>query len=143
MCDLYSYNLEYSFYDNLLEKAFSKVELKNNDKIYVLDVFEYELHIAGSANRNYKIYWNTDTGKRTYNNEGNLYLDVQSITTDNIINNEVEFPEKFYIISVARVNDDKALNYFLSNGYRIKKQVDSENLYGSMTMYEIENGNKL
>ena len=143
MCDLYSYNLEYSFYDNLLEKAFSKVKLKNNDKIYVLDVFEYELHIAGSANRNYKIYWNTDTGKRTYNNEGNLYLDVQSITTDNIINNEVEFPEKFYIISVARVNDDKALNYFLSKGYRIKKQVDSENLYGSMTMYEIENGNKL
>ena len=72
-----------------------------------------------------------------------MYLDVQSITTDNIINNEVEFPEKFYIISVARVNEDKALNYFLSNGYRIKKQVDSENLYGSMTMYEIENGNKL
>lgn len=141
--DLYAYNMEYTFYDDLLDQALSSINPTENDTIYVLDIIDYELHTSGSANRNYKIYWDAEKQKRTYNkySTNSMYLDERSIKTEDICATnigELDLPDKFYLFVVARIDESKAVERLKEEGYSIISEMNPENLYGSMQVYEFQ-----
>lgn len=141
LCDLYAYNIQYNYYSDLLDKLLEKINPTEKDTFYVLDLFEYEIHLSGSANRNYKIYWNPRQKKRTYDEKNNIYLDSKSITTDEVVNlvksGQKEL-NKFYIIVVPRVDEREAIEAISKSNYMINNEIDVENLYGSMKVYEVK-----
>lgn len=142
ICDLYTYNIEHTFYDDLLDAALTEMEPSADDTFFVLDITDYELHLSGSFWRNYKIYWNTRLKKRTYDkwDEDSVYLDVNSITTTEITSvatGGLWFPDTFYLIVVDRVDASDFLNRLKEDGYQISKESHPENIYGAMSIYQI------
>ncbi len=138
--DLYTYNLEYSFYDDLLSKMLQDINPSIEDTFYVLDIIDYELHMCGSANRNYKIYWNSRTKKRTYNSydKDSIYLNERSITSDQLENSSLEenkLPDNFYLIVVDRVDAKRAVNALYSMEYNLNYTRKYENYYGRISIY--------
>ena len=140
MCDLYAYNLEYSFYDDLIQKTFLKIQPQKEDIFYVLDIFEYELHISGSANRNYKIYWNTRQQRRTYDSvdKDSIYLNVSSITSEYLKQENLNLPDTFYLIVVDRVDESISLESVKNSGYTILDEIHPENIYGQLSVYKLQ-----
>ena len=139
--DLYTYNLQYSFYDDLLEKAFTKIQPTKKDKFFVLDVIDYELQISGNTQRTYKIYWNTSKNKRTYkeNSPYTIYFNERSITSKELIKCKAKELEKsFYLIVVGRIDSSKALSALQDKGYDVKCVAEPENIYGSLKVYQIK-----
>ncbi len=143
MGDVYTYNLEHAYYDNLLDQTFEKIAPTPDDSFYILDIIDYELHISGSYHRNYKIYWNSRLQKRTYDkwDENSMYLNVCSITTSNLCDTsegELDLPQSFYLVVVSRVNSDNSIRRLRQEGYEIKNEYHPENIYGRLSVYELE-----
>ena len=141
--DLYAYNMEYAFYDNLLDQMLTEIHPTESDTFYVLDIIDYELHLCGSANRNYKIYWNTQTQNRTYDKKSkeSIYLNETSIRTEDLCASEIgtlDMPEKFYLIAVSRIDATKAIERLREEGYKLNYELHPENIYGSMSVFEFE-----
>ena len=140
-CDIYTYNLQYSYADSLLNQLFREIEPTEEDIFYVLDLYEYDLHVSGSFNRNYKIYWDTEAGKRTYDkwNENSIYVPSSYITTDQFIGvDKNSFPEHFYLIVHARINSAEAQGYLEEAGYKMMQTYHAENLYGYIDIIEFK-----
>lgn len=142
--DLYTYNFEYTFYDDLLQKTLIDINPTKKDTFYVLDIIDYELHLCGSANRNYKIYWNARTKKRTYNNKDkdSIYLNEKSITTQELKEKnkkELDLPNNFYVIVASRVDETEAIKALEKRGYQVTYELHPENIYGTMSVYGFEN----
>lgn len=135
--DLYTYNMEHAFYDDLLQKMLIDINPTSKDQFFVLDIIDYELHLSGSANRNYKIYWNSKTQQRTYNgnDEDSIYLNEKSITTDELRDKNTDLPNQFYLIVVSRVDAANAIENLNRKGYYIYYEFSPENLYGTLTVY--------
>ena len=112
-----------------------KVKPTKKDQFYVLDIIDYELHLAGSANRNYKIYWDPSLKRRTYdkNNEKAIYLNERSITTEELSQKEVKLPESFYLIVVDRIKEERAVKALEKSGYSLERCFKAENSYGKMS----------
>ena len=139
--DLYCYNLQYSFYDDLLEKALTQIKPTKKDKFFVLDVIDYELQISGNSQRTYKIYWDTSKNKRTYkeNSPYTIYLNEKSITSKELIKCKKKDLEKsFYLIVPDRIDASKALSSLEEKGYNLKCVTEPENIYGSLKVYQIK-----
>lgn len=140
--DLYTYNLEHAFYDNLLDQVLEDIQPTEGDQFFVLDIIDYELHLAGSANRNYKIYWNEKEHKRTYDSskEHSIYLKECSLTSEQFKNDieSLKLPSKFYLIIVSRVNGNDAINSIEKSGYKEFYSIHPENVYGKMSVYGYE-----
>lgn len=135
MGDLYSYNFEFIYYNSLVDDLMRKVKPTKKDQFYVLDIIDYELHLAGSANRNYKIYWDPSLKRRTYdkNNEKAIYLNERSITTEELSQKEVKLPESFYLIVVDRIKEERAVKALEKSGYSLERCFKAENSYGKMS----------
>ena len=135
MGDLYSYNFEFIYYNSLVDDLMRKVKPTKKDQFYVLDIIDYELHLAGSANRNYKIYWDLSLKQRTYdkNNEKAIYLNERSITTEELSQKEVKLPESFYLIVVDRIKEERAVKALEKSGYSLERCFKAENSYGKMS----------
>lgn len=143
--DLYTYNLQHAFYDDLLEQALEEIQPTENDQFYVLDMIDYELHMAGSANKNYKIYWDQKSCSRTYDNskESMIYLNETSLTTEQFekdIHN-LQLPPKFYLIVASRIDSDKAIKNIKEYGYHQISSIHPENIYGKLSVYGFEKRN--
>lgn len=139
--DLYTYNLQYSFYDDLLEKAFTKIHPTKKDKFFVLDVIDYELQISGNTQRTYKIYWDTSKNIRTYkeNPPYTIYLNEKSITSKELIKcKKKELEKSFYLIVPDRIDSSKALSSLENKGYNVKCVTKSQNIYGSLKIYQVK-----
>lgn len=140
ICDLYAYNIQYSYYSDLVDKLLEEINPTEKDIFYILDLAEYEVHLSGSANRNYKIYWNPSQKKRTYSSENNIYLYSKSITTDemmDLIRSDKKDLNKFYIIVAQRVDEQEIMEAIQKSNYNVVDEICVENLYGSMKVYEV------
>lgn len=140
--DLYTYNLEHAFYDNLLEQMLRDIQPRETDIFYILDIIDYEMHLIGNSNRTYEIYWNTETQTRTYNkwSKNNVYINEQEITTK-MIQDYIEtsqLPSSFYLIVVPRINESKAINSIIGNGYEEVYSFHLENIYGKLSVYKFK-----
>lgn len=142
--DIYTYNYQYSYYDPLLNTLFREINPTADDVFYVLDLYDYELHISGSFNRNYKIYWNTESGKRTYDkwNDNSIYLNVTHTTTERI--NEIVTKEKnklaehFYLIVPARIDSTQVEADLAKAGYEYVYKYHAENWCGYLDIIEFK-----
>lgn len=136
--DLYAYNLEYSFYDDLLDQALTAIQPEEDDQFVLLDVMWYELHLWGNK---YDIYWNTRTNSRTYDgtDPDSILLNRQwDVFTTDIVNGNFAFESKFYMIVPARVDATAALEAIQNQGYVMFTEVHPENVYGKMSVYGFE-----
>ena len=143
MGDVYTYNLEYSMYDSLLQKLLSEINPTEEDNFYVLDILDYELHMCGSYNRNYKIYWNSRLKRRTYDSEDkdSIYLNEHELLSEYLLNTpkgKLDLPKHFYLMVVDRVNSDDAEVRLEKEGYTMEKEYLAENIYGKLHMYEFK-----
>lgn len=143
MSDLYTYNMEYAFYDDLLTQGLQAIAPTGEDPFYVLDIIDYELHISGSYSRNYKIYWNQRLQKRTYDkwDKDSIYLDVDSITTQELCSAELGnlwFADKLHLVVVDRVDEAAVTDRLKQEGYRLSAEIHPENTYGKMSFYTFE-----
>ena len=107
--DLYVYNLEHAFYDDLLDQMLTTIEPTENTQFVLLDVIDYELHMYGN---HYRIYWDTDEHHRTYDgiSPTSIFLKNEiNITTDMLLDNQIALDDHFYLIVPARVDEDEAI----------------------------------
>lgn len=141
-CDIFCYNLQFTYADSLISSMFKDINITASDTVYILDEYEYEFHISGSWNRNYKIYWDTENLRRTYNDKENIYVNVNNLSTeqikDCIENNNIFFNNKFYIIVPARVEPNQAFELLDSVGYKCIRTQRYSNVYGYLDLYTIE-----
>ena len=141
-CDIFCYNLQFTYADSLISLMFKDINITESDTVYILDEYEYEFHISGSWNRNYKIYWDTENLRRTYNGKENIYVNVNNLSTeqveDCIENNNIFFNNKFYIIVPARVEPNRTLELLDSVGYKCLRTQRYSNVYGYLDLYTIE-----
>lgn len=139
--DVYAYNLEYSYYDNLLQQALSQMDFSENNDILVLDISLYELNINGrnyGGSENYKIFWDEKNKKRTFVQSGNKELNVKQIYSENILNaqnDDLFVGTGFYLIVSARIEPGNVINKFIDAGYKLTSQENIKNIYGSLTLY--------
>lgn len=140
--DLYVHNLEYFYEDDLIDQMLKTISPKN-ERFYVLDMLEYELHISGSYHRQYKIYWDPDKQCRTYNDQGTdkEYVNVTTITTTYLTSEKFKYfvssNNRVYLIVPARIKEKEALGAIQKCGYDITNRYKFENMYGYMTVYEV------
>lgn len=139
--DLYVYNYEYTFYDDLLEQMLIAINPTEKDTFLILDIMGYELNLKGEQ---YKIYWNTRTQKRTYDgsDKDSIYLEnSSSIITESLCNEpegELMLPDKFHMIVVSRVDGTKAIERIKKEGYIVTETMKLQNRYGRMSVYTFE-----
>lgn len=139
--DVYVYNLEYSYYDNLLQQALSQMDFSENSNILVLDISLYELNINGrnyGGGESYKIYWDEKNKKRTFVQSGNILLNVKQVYSENILNaanDDLFFGTGFYLIIPGRIEQDDVIDKFIDAGYKVTAQENIKNIYGSLTLY--------
>lgn len=139
--DIYVYNLEYTFYDDLAEQLLKEINPTKEDVFYSLDLLSYESHIFGN---HYKIYWNERTQRRTFNglDKDSVYPKEQrDILTEDLYNippNELNLADSFYLIVAARTDEERAVEQLKKLGYKIIHKYTPENIYGKMSVYKFE-----
>ncbi|WP_428379061.1 hypothetical protein [Olsenella sp. Marseille-QA0557] len=138
ICDIYSYNCQYSFYDELISQALSQMDLKDDVDIYILNIAPYELDISGRGYGTYNIYYDDDKNIRSYNSVGTKYISVKSLVYSDARGFSVpksNLPSEFYLMIPFRVHSSKALEALEDEGYTVKNTYDSKSLYGKMSTY--------
>ena len=139
--DVYAYNLEYSYYDNLLEQALSSMDFDSITDIYVLDISLYELNIDGrnyGGGETYKIYWDAKKGKRTFIQTGNRFLNARLIDSDSILNAPKKYlygGNDFYLLVPSRADSKEVINKLIASGYTLYDYKTIKNVYGSLKLY--------
>lgn len=144
-CDLYVYNLEYGFLDDLLDKLLDDINPNEHFTLVILDVIDYEYHINGT-DMHYPIYWNTRERHRTYdgNDADSIYFsDVVSVTTDDILSENSELKDRFYLLVPARIDSRKAISALEKQGYQRFYEKHPENVYGSISVFGFEKSGKV
>lgn len=137
--DIYAYNIEYNYYDGLIQEVLSEIEPDQDDRFYVLDVIDYELHLHGMQ---YYIYWNTEIKHSTYDGDDphSIILSHRSVSTEEIVKSAApqnSLGKDFYLIVPARVDSDAALSTLKEGGFRILEEYGPQNIYGSMRVYHL------
>ena len=135
--DLYVYNLEYTFQDDLLDRILDGIDPDEKTEIVLLDVIDYEFHISGAYNH-YPIYWNTRERHRTYDGQDkdSIFLkNVNSFSTDEIVSHKLKKLNDFYLIVPARVKILEARIALARQGYECYYKSFQENQYGSISVY--------
>lgn len=133
--DLYAYNLEYSFYDGLLDEMLTDISPDEETQFVLLDVINYELHLYGN---HYKIYWNTRTEHRTYDSKDpdSIFLENErDVTTQQICSGQARLDSHFYLLVPARVDASLAISALEADGYELTYESMPENLYGELFVY--------
>lgn len=141
LSDIYTYNLEYTFYDELLERTLELVNWDVAKKVYVLDISPYELNISGRGYGDYRIYWDREKTYRTFEKEGNIYVDVGQLYSEEIVtetNKEIFEKNYFYMIVPGRIDETAVVDKLLEAGYNKKDYNQIENCYGKLRLYFFE-----
>ena len=137
--DLYVYNLEHTFYDDLLDQMLTDIEPTEDTQFVLLDVIDYELHMYGN---HYRIYWDAERHHRTYDgiSSSSIFLkNERNVTTDMLVDNQVELDPHFYLIVPARVDADEAIAAIQRKGYDLNQSKCYSNVYGKLFVYEFSN----
>lgn len=134
--DLYVYNLEHTFYDDLLDDMLQEIDPSENTQFVLLDVIDYELHMYGN---HYRIYWDAEAGHRTYDgfSSASIFLgNEKNVTTDQLVAQEVSLDDTFYLLVPARVPAKEAIAALEAQGYTLDEQWCYSNLYGMLYTYQ-------
>lgn len=144
MGDLYAYNLEYSFYDDLLDRAFKKMDFSKTKNVFILDIIDYEINISG---RNYggadcyKIYWDDKNKKRIFNSKDTEMLKVKTLYSDFILlrgDKYLDTDNRFYFIVPARASNREVIDKISELGYKVEELGKIVNMYGEIDVYYFE-----
>lgn len=135
--DIYAYNVEYNFYDSMIQHILEEIDPNEGDVFYTLDIIDYEFHLNGNQ---YRMYWNKRLNKMTYDAEDpdSVYLlegnirsqDLMAIPTGALVLNG-----EFYLVVAERVDEGSAIERLQVEGYDVVEKYSDSNLYGSMKVY--------
>lgn len=136
--DLFVYNREYNYCNELINQAIKNINPDQNTKIYTLDIDEYEFHLRGIQ---YRIFWDSRKKEFTYaKNNDSFVLNGGNIKTQEIINSDNLkhlLGDDFYIIVPFRVDAKDAIEYFNNNGLTNCDLELYSGRYGTIEVYHI------
>lgn len=141
--DIYAYNMEYNYYNDLILEAMKTINPQKEDMFYVVDIYDYEFHLNGMQ---YPIYWNRRTQKMSYDgyDQDSFLLKETNITTielcDQLLSGQFTDNE-FYLLTPARVDIESLTDVLNVKNYSLKKEYYFDNIYGAMSIrhyYKIE-----
>ena len=135
--DIYAYNLEYSYYNDLLQRLMTEIRPAKGDMFYSLDVIDYEFHIKGNK---YPVYWQSGTHRFTYTEgENGIYLNGGTLSTpeiEGLPETKWTLGNRFYLVVAPRVDASRAFSALNNRGYSQTKQYYARNIYGALTIYQ-------
>lgn len=141
ICDIYSYNYQYTLYDGLLGEMLRQLSIDYETELYCLNVGSYEIDFSGRGYGTYDIYYSKSDRTRSYNPKSGecisfstlLYNDANgfNIPTDDL-------PDEFYLLVPYRAYSDDAVEALRNEGYDKKEEVVSKTPYGEMKTYHFK-----
>lgn len=138
--DHYGYNMEFNFYNDLIEDTLRKFGSSPDAPYYVLDVGAYELELNG-VEYQYPTVWNTKLGRLNYDwdDPDAILLKVWDISTQSLLaeQGQLNLSEHFYLFVPARIDGTSALWRLEEDGYNVIDVYHAESIYGTLTTYEL------
>lgn len=139
--ELYVHNHTYNYSEDLLDQALERINPDKNDSFMVIDGAWNELYLIGDPNATtHLIYWDPVHQKRTYNYkaEGVFIPKTFSIASLDIRSDKtLELPDDFYLILLARENEDVYVKALASKGYNAADSFTVKNYIGYLNIYHM------
>lgn len=139
--ELFVHNQTYNYSEDLLDQALERINPDKNDSFIVIDGALNELYLFGDPNvSTLLIYWDPVHQKRTYNYkaEGVFIPKAFSIASSDIHSNSaIDLPDDFYLILLARENEDVYIKALASKGYNAADSFAVENYLGYLNIYHM------
>lgn len=144
--DLYTYNLQYSFYDSLLDKALSIIEPDEETIVYALNVGTYEVNLSGKGFGSYNIYYNPSTGRRSFFRDAeSVHVDFRDLKLDEDEEISDDYGvgtcKSFWIVAPHRVYRQSIIKSLEETGYFVEYQEKISNVYGSLMLLKVTERN--
>lgn len=139
--DLYTYNVQYSFYDNLLDQVLKIIKPNSKTVVYSYNLGTYEMNLSGRGYGSYNIYYDPVSGKRNFNGE-NILIDFREL---GVSETDVEpglvdlvLPDSFWVLVPYRFDPESAAAGIVKLGYCVESETKIENIFGSLVLLRIE-----
>ena len=134
-----AYNMEYNYYNSLIQDTLRSLNPSSGVPCYVLDVDVYELELNG-VQWQFPIVWNTRLGRLNYDwdDPDAVKLNVRDMSSKSLLTQkeQLNLPERFYLFVPARIKESSVLQRLEEDGYDTVGAYHAENIYGMMTTYE-------
>jgi len=141
VCEMYVHNHTYNYSEDLLDQALERINPDKNDSFMVIDGAWNELYLIGDPNATtHLIYWDPVHKKRTYDYkaEGAFIPKTFSIASLDIRSDKaLDLPNDFYLILLARENEDVYVKALASKGYNAADSFTVKNYIGYLNIYHM------
>ena len=139
--EMYAYNRQFAYTEEILDKLLQDVQLTSQDAIVTVDDGDYELLIIGeelfTENR---IYYDPDLGERTYNHTNpNAFIPVEAKLTSRNLSEwkDYNLPDHLVLLLLWRNSDPAYIDALTQLGYTIDQQFTAENYAGIIYAYRL------
>lgn len=141
ICDIYSYNYQYTLYDGLLGDMLGQLSIDSESELYCLNVGAYEIDFSGRGYGTYDIFYSESDHTRSYNPRSGECLPFSTLLYDDANGFNVsidDLPDEFYLLVPYRAYSDDAVEALCNEGYNEIEEVVSKTLYGEMKTYHFK-----
>lgn len=141
ICDIYSYNYQYTLYDGLLSEMLHQLSIDYESELYCLNVGSYEIDFSGRGYGTYDIYYSKDSRTRSYNPQSGKRIPFSTLLYDDSNGFSIpieDLPDEFYLLVPYRAYSESAILALSSEGYSAREEVVSRTVYGEMRAYHFE-----
>ena len=141
--DLYTYNVQYSFYDNLLDQVLKIIKPSSKTVVYSYNLGTYEMNLSGRGYGSYNIYYDPASGKRNFNGEkDSILIDFRELSVGETDAEsglfDLVLPDSFWVLVPCRFDPESASAGIVKLGYCVKSETKIENIFGSLVLLRIE-----
>jgi hypothetical protein len=134
ICDIYSYNNEYSFYEGLIDDFYRDM-VTEEISVYTLNISPYEINLAGRGYGSYNIYWDLEHQRRTFiYDEKTTILLYPQVIYDQFMD-QYDLSDEFLVIVPGRIDSSEYEAKMSEKGYECTQKKQYRNVYGSMTAF--------
>lgn len=141
ICDIYSYNYQYTMYDGLLSEMLSQLSIDYESELYCLNVGSYEIDFSGRGYGTYDIYYSKSNRTRSYNPKSGECISFSTLLYDDANGFSIptdDLPDEFYLLVPYRAYSDDAIETLRSEGFDKREEVVSRTPYGEMRTYRFK-----
>jgi len=139
--EIYVYNLSYAYSEDLVEKAYDRIHLCDEDNIFCVGFDWYRLNLVGDIYQtNNLIYWDPIKKCQTYDDSGEYTFLPHIIfgRADDILGDTVlRLPDDFYFFLPAR-RSEEFVDAIGARGYKVIDSFTERNYVGYINVYHMK-----